>query len=299
MARKGDGIHELETGKYDGNSISSLIVELAKFARIWIGNEIMKATKFEMGLSSHIRQVVVPFNLNSFIDIMEKSRLIERELRITKRIDDESSKKQSNPNIGEGSRSAFQRIRPRSLDNTSQGSRNISLQNQHVQCSHCFKNNRTEECRWITGAYITCGQYDHTRANCPRLRRPFTQPYICESGSSVNQRSVPNQNKRIGQAPRGKVPRSQAQGGQARIFSTINTEQAHNSDAVVSSTIYVSSNYSIVLFDSGATNSFVSQNFVTKHDWSTESRDVKLSVETPLGDKIIAYLICMSMEVQI
>ena len=85
----------LKQGNMNVTEYQARFVELAKFAQVWIGNEASKVRKFEMGLSPHIRQVVVPFELTTFINVVYKARLIERELGITRRIEETNSRKRS------------------------------------------------------------------------------------------------------------------------------------------------------------------------------------------------------------
>ncbi|XP_038975808.1 uncharacterized protein LOC120106826 [Phoenix dactylifera] len=54
---------------------------------------------------------------------------------------------------------------------------------------------------------------------------------------------------------------------------------------VVTGTIPVSDIYAYVLFDPGATHSFISSNFVKTHDILCESMTTKFYVETPVGDR--------------
>ncbi|XP_047307490.1 uncharacterized protein LOC124911039 [Impatiens glandulifera] len=63
----------LKQGNMTVTEYQARFVELAKFAQSWMGSEITKARKFEMGLSPHIRQVVVPFELNTFIEVVDKA----------------------------------------------------------------------------------------------------------------------------------------------------------------------------------------------------------------------------------
>ncbi|XP_047312468.1 uncharacterized protein LOC124915721 [Impatiens glandulifera] len=95
-------------------------VELAKFAQPWMGSEITKARKFEMGLSPHIRQVMVPFEINTFIEVVDKARLVEWELGITRRIDDVNSKKRSIQSANEGNRNSFRNRKPFFASSTTQ-----------------------------------------------------------------------------------------------------------------------------------------------------------------------------------
>ncbi|XP_047331544.1 uncharacterized protein LOC124935130 [Impatiens glandulifera] len=96
-------ILKLEQGSMTVSEYRAKFLELAKFAGRWIGDEVGKTRKFKMGLQPRIRQIVVPFHLNNFSGMVEKSLLIERELNITKLIEDEQTMKQSFPITSQGS----------------------------------------------------------------------------------------------------------------------------------------------------------------------------------------------------
>ncbi|XP_047336933.1 uncharacterized protein LOC124940453 [Impatiens glandulifera] len=255
----------LKQGNMTITEYQARFVDLAKFAQSWMGREITK--------------------------VVDKTRLIERELGITRRIDEASSKKRSHQSANEGNRNSFRNRKPFFASSTTQVTRNVHSHNSSssVQCSYCSGNHRMEDCRWLSRACVLCGQHGHLRANCTRFRKTFTQHNARETGNSMNRKPFPNKNQKMGQTS----------GGQARVFSTMNVEQARASNAVVSGTLYVSSAYALALFDSGATDSFISQTFIKKHNWNTKPRDVSISAEIPLGDKIIANLICKSREVHI
>ena len=64
-------------------------------------------------------------------------------------------------------------------------------------------------------------------------------------------------------------------------------QDAQASNDVVTGTILVSSKYAYVLFDSGASHSFVSTKFVKKHDMLIEPIDTDLCVDTPIGSTLV------------
>ena len=82
----------------------------------------------------------------------------------------------------------------------------------------------------------------------------------------------------------GQASTSQQGGrGQARVF-TLTQQEAQASNAVVAGTLPVCSFDAKVLFDPGATHSFVSPVFVLKSGWNALRMAIPLSVATPLSE---------------
>ncbi|XP_039118126.1 uncharacterized protein LOC120254039 [Dioscorea cayenensis subsp. rotundata] len=81
-----------------------------------------------------------------------------------------------------------------------------------------------------------------------------------------------------------------------RVYA-LTQDDAHASNAVVSGTLPVYSAYACVLFDSGATHSFISSAFVQKHALPTVVLDYDLSVATPVGDALVISKVCVNCPV--
>ncbi|XP_077234212.1 uncharacterized protein LOC143876395 [Tasmannia lanceolata] len=64
-------------------------------------------------------------------------------------------------------------------------------------------------------------------------------------------------------------------------------------------TLPIASVYACVLFDLGASHSFISSRFVVKHGLVHEPLDVELCVDTPVGGSLITDRICKSCAVKI
>ncbi|XP_050211655.1 uncharacterized protein LOC126661824 [Mercurialis annua] len=78
---------------------------------------------------------------------------------------------------------------------------------------------------------------------------------------------------------------SQAGGSQARVFA-LNPHEAQASNAVVQDTFLIASQDALVLFDPGATHSFVSPSFAVKLGRQPAYLQRPLSVATPVGESI-------------
>jgi hypothetical protein len=68
------------------------------------------------------------------------------------------------------------------------------------------------------------------------------------------------------------------------------TEQAKNAPCVVLGTFTVNSIPAIVLFDSGATHSFITEQFVAKHDIPMSSMKTHLLISYPNGELKSTYV---------
>ena len=68
---------------------------------------------------------------------------------------------------------------------------------------------------------------------------------------------------------------------------------------MVTGIIPVSSIHASVLFDSGATHSFISTTFIRQHDIVCESMKTKLYIETPVGGILSTESMCKSCSIRI
>ena len=78
---------------------------------------------------------------------------------------------------------------------------------------------------------------------------------------------------------------SQTDRGQARVF-TLTPQDAQASNAIVAGTLSVCSVEARVLFDPGASHSFVSPIFASRIIWQPSRLLIPLSVFTPLSDEL-------------
>jgi hypothetical protein len=70
----------------------------------------------------------------------------------------------------------------------------------------------------------------------------------------------------------------------------VTVEQAQDAPGVLLGTFSVNSVPAIVLFDSGASHSFITEQFMAKHDIPMSSMKTHLLISSPNGDEI---LLCM------
>ncbi|XP_028087553.1 uncharacterized protein LOC114288268 [Camellia sinensis] len=221
--------------------------------------------------------------------MLNKALLVESGLTRAQEEKEENYKKRhSSSNFQTNNSSKGNAKRQNTSSVGSWGSRTVSCtvdkQNDRVQCTRCNGFHRDSECHWNTGACFFCGQQGHKIADCPSWKACETeQKAWTNKGTSTDRVSLGNQKKNGGHKPKT----------QGRVYA-LTQQDVQTSNTVVSGTILVSSVYAHVLFDSRATNSFVSVGFVKKHGWKCDSREIDLCVEAPIGGVMVADLICKS-----
>ena len=151
-------------------------------------------------------------------------------------------------------------------------------------------------CHLVPGACFRCGQFGHFAKAYPNYG--FQQSFTHGSSSSVAQPSyqVPQQypTQFVSQQSRGRATgrgfaqpstSQQAGRGQARVF-TLTPQDAQASNAVVAGTIPVCCCDARVLFDPGATHSFITSVFASKVACQPSRMLYSLSVATPLSEEL-------------
>ncbi|CAJ2633781.1 unnamed protein product [Trifolium pratense] len=114
-------------------------------------------------------------------------------------------------------------------------------------------------------------------------------------GNSSVQGSKTSQHESRGPGGRGQM---QAGRGQARVFA-LTRQDAQASNAVVTGILSICSQEAHVLFDPGATHSFVSLWFASRLGKNSSVLDEALVVALPVGDKLFAESVYSSCDVSI
>jgi hypothetical protein len=122
----------------------------------------------------------------------------------------------------------------------------------------------------VVGPCFSWGQSGHYANSCPR--------------KSTNQTSAPGTNQNINRSANNNAS-TLARQNQARAHvNHVAVEDAQVAPDVIIRMILVNDNGASVLFDSGASHSFVAANFVQKHNLSVAMLNNRMIVSSPGGD---------------
>ncbi|XP_050238318.1 uncharacterized protein LOC126687806 [Mercurialis annua] len=186
-------------------------------------------------------------------------------------------------------------------------------------CQNC-RRRHYGVCHLAPGACFVCGQLGHYARQCPMsgaqgsaasVAQPFQQqrrpmfPAASGQGQTgstfTNQRGRGFGNNRGGGrngGGRGTGQNSQAEGSQARVFA-LNPQEAQASNAVVQGIFTIAFMDALVLFDPGATHSFVSPSCAIKMGKQPAYLQNPLSVATPMGESMDADIVYSSCPVNV
>ncbi|XP_074355769.1 uncharacterized protein LOC141695421 [Apium graveolens] len=263
---------------------------LAGYARSVAGSEADKIMKFKWALKNSIRNHIISNRYTSMDTLVDSVRdqelhqadfLKKRDMQNQKRKreDDFSERRhgfQKNGGSSGGFKPNDQRYNTRNFQqkNGNQGNEQKRSFNQTgnkeaSKCEHCGKMHGGSTCYWATRACFNCGKKGHTIRDC---QMPSKKPWDRkDQGEKSNQKTS------------------------GRVFS-ITAKDAASTPGTISGSLSVSNGNAIVLFDTGATHSFVSTSYAKHLDIASTALISDFSVGTPMGVTILVnsqYLDCV------
>jgi hypothetical protein len=120
------------------------------------------------------------------------------------------------------------------------------------------------------GPCYSCGQSGHYANRCPR--------------KPTNQTPAPGTNQNINRNANNSASTIAMQNQACARVNHVTVEDAQAAPDVIIGMILVNDNGTIVLFDSGASHSFVAANFVQKHNLPLSMLKNRMIVSSPGGD---------------
>ncbi|XP_038982120.1 uncharacterized protein LOC120110623 [Phoenix dactylifera] len=292
---------------------------LSRFAPSLVQDPKSRMSRFEEGLRPRLRQGSAAVHSTDYDDLVDRAKNMEiiwketqdaqkGKSKRTRDFDSDSERHMRRPmqfRPGAGQRVPYGRTAPDRRGISGVCSRCSQTGHRAVECLQtrpgigaCFRcgqqGHRIAECpqtQTVSGVCFKCGQPGPRISSCPRTRSAPRPPSSVAPQRQISFTPV--------QATQSAVPRQQRGGGsrtQGRVYA-LTQQDAQASNTVVTGTLLVSSTYAYVLFDSGATHSFISSSYVHKCDLHYSSLERKLCISTPAGGTMTVSQICISCPV--
>ncbi|GKV11106.1 hypothetical protein SLEP1_g22390 [Rubroshorea leprosula] len=233
-----------------------------------VGDELAKADKFLWGLNPDIYLAVNQFKPATYREAADKALDQEKAMARVKSSEQHSAGSSLGKRKFDGSRRSFVLAPPKS--EISKGSRGLGA---------------TKTCHTVTRAYFKCGKQGHRIANCPLLD-PKTQSTQPTSPQSSTSQGAQKQSTRV-----------QTRAQQARVQVMTHKEAAATD--VITSTLPVNSDYAHILFDSGASHSFIARYYALKRALLVNTSDLELHVDTPLRGVMTTREVCRTVDIYV
>ncbi|XP_024047903.1 uncharacterized protein LOC112101454 [Citrus clementina] len=234
---------------------------LSRFAHTLVANEGSKCRKFLEGLRPNIKGRLTILKINNYADLVDRAILAEKDILEAQVTRDQRNKKnqQGGPRNGSSFRQGTHSQKYNGGGNKwdNKGVTGDTARRNYPICRHCERRH-PGECHWKTGACFACGESGHRIMDCPKRRSETTNTQTNE-----------------GQRKKPRV--------QGRVFA-LTEKDAEVSNDVVSGTLSLFSREAKVLFDPGATHSFVSCVFARYANVPITPLDVHVTISTPMGD---------------
>ncbi|KAI3716982.1 hypothetical protein L1987_68248 [Smallanthus sonchifolius] len=143
-------------------------------------------------------------------------------------------------------------------------------------CKKCGREH-VGECRLGYNLCFKCGKTGHYSREC-------TQHYKCYNCGDFGHLSRDCPKPRMGETGKGKVPEKKGEGSRAKTRAyTLTQDQARKDPDVASGTFILENTLVSVLFDSGASKSFISASFCKRVKYTVSKLERAFSVETAEG----------------
>ena len=254
--------------------------DMVPYCPEYLGNEKLKVDKFQRMLKDDIRDVISPFKCTTLEDLLSRARVREADLLRRKEKEAREPKRKLEFGSRDGKRTKF--------DHDKKGVGN----KVKVACSKCGKFH-LGECKRNTPGCYKCGALDHQSKDCTK---PMIVCYGCnEVGHRL--RECPK-SKVIEAKPLRTVKNEKVEIPKptARVYQ-MSVEEAKSGSDVITGIHLVNSVPARILYDSGASVSFVSYNF-SKHLTSPLAK-LSRPLEVEIADSKIVVVSNVYRDVEI
>ncbi|PKU62556.1 hypothetical protein MA16_Dca024687 [Dendrobium catenatum] len=294
---------------------------LARYAPQLVSTSAERCYRFLRGLRDTLRQPLIPFRITDFSELMERARLIENDLMATQQRWTTSRKRFGGEASGSGSSGKRRFVagsgsgdsrRSGGLSGTATSTTSSGSVSMAPMCQSCGRRH-LGQCYRMAGLCFRCGQPGHQIVECPQTgfnrhpefqfegfvrpassaaRRPRTVPLRPEGffGRGGGSSSVPRRPPTVQREPSSSIASTPAP-VQPRVYS-LSQQEARDAPDVVTGMIYISDQPCRVLFDSGASHSFLSERCFEALRLDSILLPVFLFVILPARSNLIACKFC-------
>jgi hypothetical protein len=234
--------------------------ELVRFVPYLVACEENRVRKFEQGLNPRIHDRVVCLEIRDFVELVNKASLAEESLKRNTMAMVESRKRTAPPlhqnQVG-------WRRRPNGNNQEIRPKGNGLSPSTRTPCPK-YQRYHYGQCRMGTHRCYRCGQLDHIARDCSK-------------GGAVPSQAMDNRRPPT----------------QARVYS-LTPGEAETENEVVTGFLPLFTGKAIVLFDSGATHSFISVKYARRFHVSIEPMEVGVLVASLVGKTVICRKIVLN-----
>ncbi|KAL8108572.1 hypothetical protein AgCh_024881 [Apium graveolens] len=324
---------ELKQGNMSVTDYESKFEELSRYVSSYVDTDRKKAKRFQQGLKPWIRGKVAIFELDTYAGVVQKAMITETESEMSQK-EKESKKRKFEGNEGQSQPGKFPNFkkgkfhpgrnfnfRRQNASDGSQGNRPVNA-NQPNQlrltfpdCQVCGKKHGGV-CNKLNVVCFKCNQKGHYSRECrnqpvrepANKDQPIRNPTVkvpaigftcfkygkpghiardCKTPAPVsNALRIMGSTPAVSETPRARV-------------SDMSVKDAIQDTDVMAGTLNVNSLCAKVLIDSGATRSFISQDFVSKLNCPFEYLNEIMTVELVNQERVSVNKVCGNCEIEI
>jgi hypothetical protein len=258
---------DLTQGNMTIAQYASRFNELARFAPYMVADEENRVRKFEQGLNPWIHDHVVCFKIQNFVELVNKASIAEESVK-KNAIAMVESRKRVAPLLNRNQ--VGWKRRP---NGDNQGVKPIENKPSSANDKPYPKCQRPHyrPCRVGTNICYRCEQVGHFVRDCPKQRGGVA------SLQTRNNRRPPTQ---------------------ARVYA-LTPSEAETENGVVTGILPLFTSKAVILFDSGATHSFISTEYARRFHINLEPMEVGVVIFTPMGKLVICRKIGMGCPIHI
>jgi hypothetical protein len=279
---KEDEFRELNQG---GRSISEYIhkfIELARYAPYDVGIEAKKMARLLKELRPELKTILISQDFLNFSQLSNKAIQVERA-----REEEKGHLKRKFQVLRAQQQDRHQRVRsfgfPPKGPSFNKPARStpscFSQQGQSsLQAPSVASNQPPANVCWH------CGDPSHYKNNCPKLKTSV--PTYSNSVNGPKSAPAPSSNSQLSKTQYH---------GRARV-NHVDAQEAQQAPGVVLGEFLVEFTPAAVLFDSGASHSFIATGFVEKHGIPTAHIEIPLVTRTP-GSDLLCHLKCSQVRI--